>query len=50
MEVPMTELTLISFICVIVIAIMALYLPVVHIRLSNRILKHLENIEANTRK
>jgi hypothetical protein len=36
--------------CVLVIAVMSIYLPIVHIRLTNKVLKTLEQIEANTHK
>jgi hypothetical protein len=37
-------------ICLAVIALMAIYAPVVYIRKTNKMLKLLEQIEANTRK
>ncbi len=46
----MTTVTVIIVFCVLVITLMALYIPLIHIRLSNKILKRLESIEANTRK
>lgn len=36
--------------CVILIALMAIYVPTVYIRKTNKILRLLEQIEANTRK
>jgi hypothetical protein len=36
--------------CVIVIALVAIYVPTVYIRKTNKVLKVLEQIEANTRK
>jgi hypothetical protein len=39
-----------SIICVIVIAVLAIYVPTVYIRKTNKMLKLLERIEANTRK
>lgn len=36
--------------CVILIALMVAYVPTVYIRKTNKILKLLEQIEANTRK
>jgi len=36
--------------CVILIALMAVYVPTVYIRKTNKVLKLLEQIEANTRK
>ena len=36
--------------CLIIITIIAIYFPIAHIRLSNKILKTLERIEANTGK
>ena len=46
----MTGISVIVVYCVIIITVVALYLPLAHIRLSNKILKCLEKIEANTRK
>jgi len=37
-------------VCLLVITIIAVYFPLVHIRLTNKVLKALEQIEANTRK
>ena len=39
-----------SITCVIVIAVLAIYVPTVYIRKTNKMLKLLERIEANTRK
>ena len=39
-----------SFVAVILIALMAIYVPTVYIRKTNKILKLLEQIEANTRR
>jgi hypothetical protein len=39
-----------SFVAVILIAMMAIYVPTVYIRKTNKILKLLEQIEANTRR
>lgn len=36
--------------CLLVITVIAVYFPVVHIRMTNKILKALEQIEVNTRK
>ena len=36
--------------CVILIALMAVYVPTVYIRKTNKVLKLLEQIESNTRK
>lgn len=36
--------------CVILIALIAIYVPTVYIRKTNKILRLLEQIEANTRK
>ncbi len=36
--------------CLLVITIIAVYFPIAHIRLTNKVLKALEQIEANTRK
>ena len=36
--------------CVLVITLISLYFPIIHIRLSNKILKALQQIELNTRK
>ena len=40
----------VPFVAVAVIALMAVYVPTVYIRKTNRILKLLEQIEANTRR
>ena len=37
-------------VCIVVIAVLAIYAPTVYIRKTNKILKLLEKIEANTRK
>ncbi len=50
MEVPVTSITVLAFVCLLVIAVMSLYIPIVHIRSSNKIFKCLESIEHNTRK
>ena len=36
--------------CMVIVTIMALYVPIVHIRLTNKVLKALQQIEINTRK
>ena len=36
--------------CLIVITIISLYFPIIHIRLTNKVLKALQQIEINTRK
>jgi hypothetical protein len=36
--------------CVLIITCIAIYFPVMHIRKTNKLLKILEQIEANTRK
>jgi hypothetical protein len=36
--------------CVLVITIIAVYIPIIYIRLTNKVLKVLEQIEVNTRK
>ncbi len=36
--------------CVLVITVIAVYFPIAHIRLTNKVLKALEAIEVNTRK
>lgn len=36
--------------CVLIITIISLYFPIIHIRLTNKVLKALQQIEANTRK
>ena len=36
--------------CVVLVALMAIYVPTLYIRKTNKILKLLEQIEANTRK
>ncbi len=45
----MINVPVLTFACVFIITVMALYLPIVHIRISNKILKCLEQIETNTR-
>ncbi len=45
----METITMFGIFCVFIITVMSLYLPIAHIRLSNKILKHLEQIENNTR-
>jgi hypothetical protein len=39
-----------SIMCIVAIALLAIYVPTVYIRKTNKILKLLERIEANTRK
>ena len=39
-----------QLLCLVVIAAMAIYAPVIYIRKTNKMLKLLEQIEANTRK
>jgi len=36
--------------CMFIITIIALYVPTIHIRLTKKVLKTLEQIEANSRK
>jgi hypothetical protein len=36
--------------CLLVITIISLYFPIIHIRLTNKVLKVLQQIEINTRK
>jgi|WetSurMetagenome_2_1015567.scaffolds.fasta_scaffold88714_2 hypothetical protein len=36
--------------CVLIVTIIALYFPLIHIRLMNKVLKTLQQIEVNTRK
>jgi len=36
--------------CMLIVTIIALYVPIVHIRLTNKVLKALQQIEINTRK
>ena len=45
----MIDVAVLTFACVFIITVMALYIPIVHIRISNKILKCLEQIETNTR-
>jgi hypothetical protein len=45
----MASATLISG-CAVLIALLAAYVPIVYIRKTNKVLKVLEQIEANTRK
>jgi len=40
----------VPFVAVVLIALMAIYVPTVYIRKTNRIIKLLEQIEANTRR
>ena len=40
----------VQLVCIVVITLMAIYAPTVYIRKTNKILKLLEKIEANTRK
>jgi hypothetical protein len=41
---------LVLFACVVVIALIAIYVPTIYIRKTNRMLKLLEEIATNTRK
>ncbi len=36
--------------CLLVITVITVYFPIAHIRLTNKVLKALEQIEVNTRK
>jgi hypothetical protein len=36
--------------CLLVLTIISLYFPVIHIRLTNKVLKALQQLEINTRK
>ena len=36
--------------CLLVITVISLYVPIIHIRLTNKVLKALQQIELNTRK
>ena len=36
--------------CLLIITVIAVYIPIAHIRLTNKVLKTLERIEANTAK
>ncbi len=36
--------------CLLVVTIIAVYVPIVHIRMTNKVLKTLQQIEVNTRK
>jgi hypothetical protein len=36
--------------CLLIVTIIALYFPIIHIRLTNKVLKALQQIEINTRK
>ena len=36
--------------CLVIVTIIALYFPIIHIRLTNKVLKALQQIEINTRK
>ena len=36
--------------CLLIITVIAVYVPIVHIRTTKKVLKTLEQIEANTRK
>jgi len=36
--------------CLLIITVIAVYIPIAHIRLTNKVLKTLERIEANTSK
>jgi hypothetical protein len=36
--------------CLLVITVISLYFPIIHIRLTNKVLKALQQIEINTRK
>ncbi len=44
------NLTTIGFLCLCVITVMTLYVPFAFLRLTNKVLKSLEKIEANTSK
>ena len=39
-----------AIICIAVVAVLAIYVPTIYIRKTNKMLKLLERIEANTRK
>jgi hypothetical protein len=39
-----------QLVCIVVIAAMTIYAPIIYIRKTNKMLKLLEQIEANTRK
>ncbi len=45
-----TTLTTIGFLCLCVITVIALYVPLAHIRLTNKVLRTLQKIEENTSK
>ena len=36
--------------CLLLITVVVIYVPIVHIRLTNKVIKILEKIEANTQK
>ena len=36
--------------CLLIITVIAVYIPIAHIRLTNKVIKTLEKIEANTSK
>jgi hypothetical protein len=36
--------------CMVIVTVIALYFPLIHIRLTNKVLKALQQIEINTRK
>ena len=44
------ELLSVPFVAVVLIALLAMYVPTLYIRKTNQVLKLLEQIEANTRK
>jgi hypothetical protein len=46
----MLELTMVVGWCIIVVTAISIYFPIVYIRKTNKLLKKLEEIEANTRK
>lgn len=50
MEVPMTLPMILIVVCLIIITVIALYFPLAYIRLSNKVLNILKEIETNTRK
>jgi len=36
--------------CLLIVTVIAIYVPIIHIRLTNKVLKTLQQIETNTRK
>ena len=50
LEAPMFGTTLVIGTCVIVIALLAIYVPTIYIRKTNKLIDLLEQIAANTRK